>query len=175
MPKVYFKKDRLKYGFLWMLIFAVASWLAATFISTEGTNWLATILMMFAGLSLFTGVWGKNEDSESPHGLACPKCKIFHPLLNVNIDKNSKIYMYGENCFRTRESDGLNIYPMLCFICKSITEYAADPQNESGHAVCGHEYFGSKKITKKDYKNVYDYAEQNNHLHILNKLKKIKV
>ena len=56
-----------------------------------------------------------------------------------------------------------------------ITEYAADPQNQSGHAVGGYEYFGTKKITKKDYKNAYDYAEQNNHLHILSKLKKIKV
>jgi len=175
MSKVYFKEDRLKYSFLWMLIFAGASFLAFIIFPTEGTNWLASILMMLSGLSLVTGIWGTNDDSESPNGLACPKCKIFHPLLNINIDKDSKIYMYGEYCFRKRESDGLNIYPLLCLKCKSITEYAADPQNQSGHAVCGYEYFKTKKMTKKDYKNAYEYAEQNNHLHILSKLKKIKV
>ena len=175
MSKVYFKKDRLKYSFLWMLIFAGASFLAFIIFPTEGTNWLASILMMLSGLSLVAGIWGTNDDSESPNGLACPKCKIFHSLLNINIDKDSKIYMYGEYWFRKRESDGLNIYPLLCLKCKNITEYAADPQNQSGHAVGGYEYFKTKKITKKDYKNAYEYAEQNNHLHILSKLKKIKV
>ena len=173
MTKVYFKKDRLKYGFLWMFIFAGASFLASL-IPVKGTNWLATILMMFAGLSLFAGVWGKNEDSESPIGLSCPKCKIFHPMLNMNINTGSTIYTYGEHIFRTRKSDGLNIYPFLCLKCKTITEYASDHQNISGHAVCGHEYFGTEKITKKDYKNVYDYAKKHNHMHILSVLKKIK-
>ena len=101
MPKVYFKKDRIKYSFLWMLIFAGASWLAATFIPTDGTNWLATILMMLAGLSLFTGLWGTNDDSESPIGLTCPKCKIFHPLQNINIDEDSKIYITFHECFKS--------------------------------------------------------------------------
>ena len=43
-------------------------------------------------------------------------------------------YFLWRNLNLKEISDGLNIYPMLCFICKSITEYAADPQNESGHA-----------------------------------------
>ena len=171
MSKVYFKNERLKYGFLWMLILVGASWLALTFVS----DWLAIILIIFAGLSLYTGIWGKNDDSKSSSGMACPKCKIFQSHQNLNIDKNSEVYAYGEDCFRTRESDGLNIYSFLCFRCNKVTEYASDPFNQSGHAVGGLEYFDSKKITKKDYKNAYDYAKKNNHLLALNKLKKIKI
>ena len=95
--------------------------------------------------ALITGISGTNDDSKSPIGLGCPKCKVFHPLINININEDSSIYMYGENCFRTREEDGLNIYPFLCFKCKQVTEYASDPNNQSGHAVCGFEYFESKK------------------------------
>ena len=67
MSKVYFKNERLKYGFLWMLILVGASWLALTFVS----DWLAIILIIFAGLSLYTGIWGKNDDSKSSSGMAC--------------------------------------------------------------------------------------------------------
>ena len=174
MSMVYFKKDRLKYSFLWMLIFAGASFLASL-LPIKGTNWLATILMLLSGLSLITGMFGTNDDEASPIGLACPKCKVFHPIINLNIDTSSTIYIYGENIFRTRESDSLNIYPLLCLKCNNITEYASDQQNVSGHAVCGYEYFNTKKITQKDYKNAYHYAELNNHTHVLNKLKKIKL
>ena len=174
MNKVYFKKDRMKYGFLWMLIFAAGSYVA-TLIPIPGNNWLATGLMILAGLSVITGLFGSNDDSKSPRGLACPKCKIFHPLQNININEDSSIYMYGENCFRTREEDGLNIYPFICFKCNQITEYAADPANQSGHAVCGFEYFKSKKVSKKDINNALEYAKLNNHELIVNKLKMIKI
>ena len=167
MSKVYFKKDRLKYGFLWMLIFAGASFL----VSLLEINWLSTTLMIFAGLSLITGMFGTNDDAESPIGLTCPKCKIFHPLLNLNLDTSSTIYVYGEHIFRTRKSDGLNIYPFLCLKCKTITEYASDPQNQSGHSVCGHEYFDTKKITKKDIDDVLSFATIHQHQHIIDKLK----
>ena len=174
MSKVYFKKDRMKYGFLWMLIFAAGSYVA-TLIPIPGNNWLATGLMILAGLSVITGLFGTNDDSKSPIGLGCPKCKVFHPLINININEDSSIYMYGENCFRTREEDGLNIYPFLCFKCKQVTEYASDPNNQSGHAVCGFEYFESKKANKTDIKNAIEYAQLNNHSHVLKKLINVKV
>ena len=174
MIKVYYKKDRIKYGILWMLIFAGAAY-AVMMISFPGNNWVSAGLIVMAILSLITGISGTNDDSKSPIGLGCPKCKEFHPLINININEDSSIYMYGENCFRTREEDGLNIYPFLCFKCKQVTEYASDSNNQSGHAVCGFEYFKSKKATKTDINNATEYAKLNNHDHVLKKLKNVKV
>ena len=166
MSKVYFKKDRLRYGFLWMLIFAGASYL----FSLLEINWLAIILMIFAGLSLVTGIFGKNDDAQNQVGLTCPKCKIFHPMQSL-MDIESTIYLYGETVFRTRNSDGLNIYPFLCLKCKNVTEYASDPNNQSGHAVCGYEYFETKKMTKKNISNALAFAKLHNHQHIIEILK----
>jgi hypothetical protein len=66
VSKVYFKKDRLRHGFLWMLIFAGASYLVSLF----EINWLATALMIFAGLSLITGIFGTNDDTGNSVGIA---------------------------------------------------------------------------------------------------------
>jgi hypothetical protein len=134
MTIVYYKKDRIKYGILWMLIFAGGAY--------------AVMMISFPG---------------------------DHPLINININEDSSIYMYGENCFRTRKEDGLNIYPFLCFKCKQVTEYASDPNNQSGHAVCGFEYFESKKASKTDIDNAIECAQLNNHDHVLKKLKNVKV
>jgi len=166
VSKVYFKKDRLRYGFLWMLIFAGASYLVSLF----EINWLATTLMIFAGLSLITGIFGTNDDTGNSVGIACPKCKVFHPMQSLN-DIESTIYLYGETVFRTRKSDGLNIHPFLCLKCKNVTEYASDLNNQSGHAVCGYEYFETKKMTKKNISDAMAFAKLHGHQHIIETLK----
>ena len=170
MSKVYYKKQRLFYGFGWMFIFALASFLTYRFLEI---TWLATILMIFSGLSLFTGLFGKNNDFQNPIGLACPKCKILEPILNINSNPDSTIFMYGEHYYRTREEDGLNIYPFLCLKCKTVTEFASDHSNTSGHAICGQEYFDSRNMTKTDLSNALNYAKEINANHILHKLKSV--
>ena len=50
---------------------------------------------------------------------------------------------------RVREKDGLDIYPLYCLKCNYITEWAADPNNVSGKAIDGVEYFKTFKINKK--------------------------
>ena len=90
--RIYFKTQRLFYGFGWMFIFALASFLTYRFLEI---TWLAYILMIFSGLSLCTGLFGTNDDSQNPIGLGCPKCKILEPILNINSNPNSTIFMYG--------------------------------------------------------------------------------
>lgn len=172
MPKVYYKKQRILYGFSWMLIFAAASYFVDRFFEIR---WLATTLMIFSGLSFLTGLFGQNEDSDNPIGLACPKCKILHSVVDVNIDPQSSIFNYGEDCYRIREKDGLHIYPLLCLNCNTVTEFASDHQNVSGHAVCGQEYFDSRKITKTDLNNAFACARKYKLNHFLSKLNKIKI
>ena len=42
--------------------------------------------------------------------------------------------IYNEGKPKIRDSDGLHIYPMICFKCKTMTEWASDPENQSGKA-----------------------------------------
>ena len=54
----------------------------------------------------------------------------------------------------------LDIYPLYCLKCNFITEWAADPNNISGKAVEGVEYFKTFKINKK-YKEYFANIEDN--------------
>ena len=53
--------------------------------------------------------------------------------------------IFGEENQRLEDKDGLHTYPLICFNCNTITEWGADPLNESGKAVKGVEYFETKK------------------------------
>ena len=169
MSKPYLKKDRLKFGFLWMFIFAGASYL----VSLIGINWLATTLMIFAGLSVITGLFGTNDDSKNEKVLMCPKCQIGNQMFNLNNNPESTIFIYNQHQPETRASDGLHVYPLICFMCKKITEWAADTANLSGHATYGFEYFKTKKITKKDLDAAIKEAKINSNEASLKKLKKL--
>ena len=54
--------------------------------------------------------------------LRCPKCKVDEQVYEMNIREESTLAMYNEFNPRVRQSDGLNIYPLYCFICRSVTE-----------------------------------------------------
>ena len=86
--------------------------------------------------------------------LRCPKCKILEEFFKCNIREKSTLAIYNELNPRIRQSDGLHIYPMYCFICKSVTEWAMDPLNSSTKAFKGVEYFKTKKATNKDIRNI---------------------
>ena len=53
-------------------------------------------------------------------------------------------------------------------------EFASDPNNESGKAVDGVEYFSQRKITKKDKNDAAEYAKQIDSC-LLKKINSIKV
>ena len=59
---------------------------------------------------------------------------------------------------RVREKDGLHIYPLYCLKCNYITEWASDPNNNSGKAIGGVEYFKTFKINKK-FKQYFEFIE----------------
>ena len=47
-------------------------------------------------------------------------------ILNLANRKSSMLMIYNEGMLRVRVSDGQHIYPMICFRCKTITEFADD-------------------------------------------------
>jgi len=106
--------------------------------------------------------------------LICPKCKIKEDLYNLLHRDEATLIMFNEGNPRVRPEDGLHIYPLLCFKCKNVTEFASDPMNESGKAIDGVEYFSSRKVTKKDKEQAADYASRMGSC-LLKKIDSIKV
>lgn len=104
--------------------------------------------------------------------LMCPKCKIKEELFNMANREECTVMIYNEHNPRVRKEDGLHIFPMICFKCKTMTEFASDPTNESGKAIDGVEYFKTKKITQKDVYEARIYASENNYDILENKLSK---
>ena len=102
--------------------------------------------------------------------LICPKCKVEEKIFNLSNRKDSSIMIYNEKNPRVRKKDGLNIFPMICFKCKSLTEFAADPNNASGRALDGVEYFKTKKISEKNIMDALDYAKKINNELLIKKI-----
>ena len=90
--------------------------------------------------------------------LTCKKCEHKETLENINQSATTKILI--AQVPRIRGKDGLNIYPLYCLKCNFITEWAADPYNNSGKAIEGVEYFKTFKMNKK-YKPYFDIIKNN--------------
>ena len=164
--KVYTSHQRRLYGWGW---FAICFIIGLILISFEW-NKLGIATFVFGGLSLYTGYFGKNDDSKNPRLLMCPKCQIPNEMFNLNNNKQASIFTYDKK--RIRNSDGLEIYPLICFECGNLTEWASDSMNISGNSTCGFEYFKTKKASKKNIKDSLDYAEKFGHMMAAKKLKK---
>ena len=121
----------------------------------------------------FNGV-ADNEKNILMKSLMCPKCEIKEELFNLSNREDSTLFMYNQYKPRVRVEDGLHIFPIICFKCKQVTEFASDPMNESGKAVDGVEYFSQRKITEKDKNDAAEYAKQVNSC-LLKKINSIKV
>ena len=106
--------------------------------------------------------------------LICPKCKIKEDLFNLLHREDATLVMYNENKPRVRAEDGLHIFPLVCFECEHVTEFASDPTNQSGKAVDGVEYFSPRKITKADKDDAAEYARKMNSC-LLKRINSIKV
>lgn len=92
----------------------------------------------------------------------CPNCKIKEDLFNLLHRESATVIIYNEGKPRVRPEDGLHIYPLICFKCKKVTEFASDPMNQSGKAIDGVEYFSSRKINETDKQDAIDYAQKMN-------------
>ena len=117
-----------------------------------------------------------NEDWKSANRkiLICPKCNIKEKMLNLFNKKNPQMMIYNEGKPRVRATDGLHIYPMICFNCKTMSEYASDINNQSGKAIEGIEYFKTKKISQKEKSEALNYAKSLNNKILIDKIKKLK-
>jgi hypothetical protein len=173
-PKYYTEKQSRLYGLGW---FIIASVIGACF---SYINWsvISYIFFGFAGLSLYYGFFKNinetNEQNILMKTLMCPKCKIKEEMFNLFHREDSTLFIYNQHKPRVRAEDGLHIFPIICFKCNQVSEFASDPNNESGKAVDGTEYFSQRKITKKDKNDAAEYAKQINSC-LLKKINSIKV
>tara|TARA_B100001057_G_C22403977_1_gene777003 strand:+ start:26 stop:352 length:327 start_codon:yes stop_codon:yes gene_type:complete len=104
--------------------------------------------------------------------MICSNCNISENLENLNNREDAKLYM--AELPKTRSSDGLEIYPLICFECELVTDFAADPHNSSGNAKDGFEFFSSYKIDEDLKRKIADYALQNNNIDAFTKILSIK-
>ena len=88
--------------------------------------------------------------------LICKNCTHTETLEKINGSAITKILI--AQVPRVREKDGLNIYPLYCLKCNYITEWAADPNDVSGKAIDGVEYFKTFKINKK-FKSYFEFIK----------------
>jgi hypothetical protein len=134
---------------------------------------LSIIFFIFSGILLLITYLNRNQNSKSQNVLMCPKCQIGNSLYNLNNNPHSTIFIYRENAPKIKPYEGLNIFLLLCFKCKKITEWTSDSSNISKNAKFGFEYFKSRVITKKDINDAMLDAEQSCSVDSLKKLKKI--
>ena len=165
-PKVYTSQQRRLYAWGWLAI----SFIIGLILISFEWNKLGIAAFVFGGLSLYTGYFGKNDDSKNPRLLMCPKCQIPNEMFNLNNNKQATIFTYEKT--RVRNSDGLVIYPLICFKCRTLTEWASDSMNISGNSTYGFEYFKTKKASKKNINDALDCAKKFGHMMAAKKLKK---
>jgi hypothetical protein len=77
--------------------------------------------------------------------IMCTNCKDEYPFEIFKTKSDLPIYDFGIT--RVRDSDGLDIYGLICFNCNRITEWAVDHINESKNAIHGIEYFSNYALT----------------------------
>ena len=83
--------------------------------------------------------------------LVCKNCGHKETLENINLNINNNVLI--AQIPKIREKDGLHIIPLYCFKCNYITEWAADPNNNSVKAFSVAEYFKTFN-TNKNSKNI---------------------
>ena len=105
--------------------------------------------------------------------LICPKCKVEEKIFNLAKRKNPQLMIYNENKPRIRAKDGLHIYPMICFNCKTFSEFASDPHDSSGNSINGIEYFKSIKLNNKHISEALSYVKKTGNKTLIKKIDKL--
>ena len=83
-----------------------------------------------------------NSDNLS---ISCQYCGNEWKFEDVNVRSETTLYCMDD--YLTNEETGLQVNACLCFRCRRVTEFAADPLNESGLAENAIEYFRTKPLT----------------------------
>lgn len=102
--------------------------------------------------------------------MICDNCSTSEDISNCNMREDSRIYM--AQIARVR-SDGLDIFPLVCFDCGMVTEFAFDPTNSSGNAIEGIEFFPSFELDDGLKEKILNHASDNHHLHAFVKITNI--
>ncbi len=84
--------------------------------------------------------------------LICPNCQHKENFEALNTREDSKMFFINlklkwdinREIVKNYKKD-LDIFTMMCFACNHISNFAADPTNQSGKAIEGIEYFETFK------------------------------
>ena len=162
------KTNKIQYLGLFTVFFIIGYF----FYSIHWT-FLSIASFVVSGISLITFFINKNQESDNEKKLMCPKCQIGNSLYNLNNNPNSTIFIYKEQTSKIKLHDGLDIFLLICFKCKKVTEWASDFNNSSENSKFGFRYFQTKIITKKDINNAILDAERSCSVDSLSKLNRI--
>lgn len=103
--------------------------------------------------------------------ITCQYCGVSEPSDNLNVKNDTKLYCSDD--FDLDQTTGLQIYSLLCFDCRHVTQYAADPLNESGRADDGFEYFRTTKMDLSMLIKFSENAKKHSNTIALNKIEKL--
>lgn len=105
----------------------------------------------------------------------CGNCGTSEKMYKINVRENSQLFTANFPITTTASIPyGLNIYPLVCFKCDHVTEWAADHSNFSGNAIEGVEYFNSYRISQDIKDEIKGYAGVNNFYIALEKIEKLE-
>lgn len=136
-------------------------------------HWLGIGAIIFGALAIFGSLFSDDEESkdklllkhysDSSNIIRCQNCSeslAEKSFFNANNTLGVELFMADTPRVKQDGIDiGLNIYPMLCFKCGYVSEYATDPWNVSGRAKNGYEYFDTFKLDKEFKKKFITYAK----------------
>ena len=77
--------------------------------------------------------------------ITCQYCGNCWKLQDMNILTESTLYCIDD--YKIDESSGLQVNACLCFACRRVTEFSADPLNESDLSEDGIEYLRTKPLS----------------------------
>jgi hypothetical protein len=98
--------------------------------------------------------------------LICGHCQVSVDITKVTSEQSQ---LYIAQIPKTN-SDGLEVFPLLCFQCGMVTDWASDPTNSSGNATDGIEYFETYKLPKGLKQEILEYALAHNNTGAIAKL-----
>ena len=91
-----------------------------------------------------------NEKEYDLKILICPVCKIPEETLDMHEREDCTLMIYKRSAPDIRSSDGFEIFPILCFKCKNVTEIAINPLKKDLY-----QYGNTREVTKADIGAAY--------------------
>tara|TARA_B100001093_G_C26784311_1_gene995985 strand:- start:624 stop:1136 length:513 start_codon:yes stop_codon:yes gene_type:complete len=146
--------------------------------------WLTILFCIIGGLAMIGTIFKDESDPykekvDNKIMIECQTCGEYvnsSDFFNANNNPNGKLFLADTHRVKEDGDDiGLNIYPLLCFECEHVTEYATDFMNVSGRAKNGYEYFGSFRINRDYQEKFLKHANSINNDLMVEKIENIKL